>query len=276
MRYMTININGDLVDCNEPKVAGILNVTPDSFFDGGRYSTIDKALKQTEKLIDEGADFIDIGGQSTRPDSEFLSDETELSIVIPVIKAIKKEFPRVKLSIDTFWSKVAIESVNEGVGMINDISGGTLDNKMFETMGKLNVPYVLMHMRGTPQTMGNYTNYENLITDINYYFSKKISELRKFGVNDILLDPGFGFSKTLQQNYDLLKNIDIFKIFNLPLYIGISRKSMIYKCLETSAEDALIGTSALNLYALQKGAHILRVHDVKEAKQMIKLWKMLN
>lgn len=276
MRYMTININGDLVDCNEPKVAGILNVTPDSFFDGGRYSTIDKALKQTEKLIDEGADFIDIGGQSTRPDSEFLSDETELSIVIPVIKAIKKEFPRVKLSIDTFWSKVAIESVNEGVGMINDISGGTLDNKMFETMGKLNVPYVLMHMRGTPQTMGNYTDYENIITDINYYFSKKISELRKFGVNDILLDPGFGFSKTLQQNYDLLKNIDKFKIFNLPLYIGISRKSMIYKCLETSAEDALIGTSALNLYALQKGAHILRVHDVKEAKQMIKLWKMLN
>lgn len=276
MRYMTININGDLVDCNEPKVAGILNVTPDSFFDGGRYSTIDKALKQTEKLIDEGADFIDIGGQSTRPDSEFLSDETELSIVIPVIKAIKKEFPRVKLSIDTFWSKVAIESVNEGVGMINDISGGTLDNKMFETMGKLNVPYVLMHMRGTPQTMGNYTDYENLITDINYYFSKKISELRKFGVNDILLDPGFGFSKTLQQNYDLLKNMDKFKIFNLPLYIGISRKSMIYKCLETSAEDALIGTSALNLYALQKGAHILRVHDVKEAKQMIKLWKMLN
>lgn len=276
MRYMTININGDLVDCNEPKVAGILNVTPDSFFDGGRYSTIDKALKQTEKLIDDGADFIDIGGQSTRPDSEFLSDETELSIVIPVIKAIKKEFPRVKLSIDTFWSKVAIESVNEGVGMINDISGGTLDNKMFETMGKLNVPYVLMHMRGTPQTMGNYTDYENLITDINYYFSKKISELRKFGVNDILLDPGFGFSKTLQQNYDLLKNMDKFKIFNLPLYIGISRKSMIYKCLETSAEDALIGTSALNLYALQKGAHILRVHDVKEAKQMIKLWKMLN
>lgn len=276
MRYMTININGDLVDCNEPKVAGILNVTPDSFFDGGRYSTIDKALKQTEKLIDEGADFIDIGGQSTRPDSEFLSDETELSIVIPVIKAIKKEFPRVKLSIDTFWSKVAIESVNEGVGMINDISGGTLDNKMFETMGKLNVPYVLMHMRGTPQTMGNYTDYENLITDINYYFSKKISELRKFGVNDILLDPGIGFSKTLQQNYDLLKNIDKFKIFNLPLYIGISRKSMIYKCLETSAEDALIGTSALNLYALQKGAQILRVHDVKEAKQMIKLWKMLN
>lgn len=276
MRYMTININGDLVDCNEPKVAGILNVTPDSFFDGGRYSTIDKALKQTEKLIDEGADIIDIGGQSTRPDSEFLSDETELSIVIPVIKAIKKEFPRVKLSIDTFWSKVAIESVNEGVGMINDISGGTLDNKMFETMGKLNVPYVLMHMRGTPQTMGNYTDYENLITDINYYFSKKISELRKFGVNDILLDPGFGFSKTLLQNYDLLKNIDKFKIFNLPLYIGISRKSMIYKCLETSAEDALIGTSALNLYALQKGAHILRVHDVKEAKQMIKLWKMLN
>ena len=276
MRYMTININGDLVDCNEPKVAGILNVTPDSFFDGGRYSTIDKALKQTEKLIDEGADFIDIGGQSTRPDSEFLSDETELSIVIPVIKAIKKEFPRVKLSIDTFWSKVAIESVNEGVGMINDISGGTLDNKMFETMGKLNVPYVLMHMRGTPQTMGNYTDYENLITDINYYFSKKISELRKFGVNDILLDPGFGFSKTLQQNYDLLKNMDKFKIFNLPLYIGISRKSMIYKCLETSAEDALIGTSALNLYALQKGAQILRVHDVKEAKQMIKLWKMLN
>jgi dihydropteroate synthase len=273
---MTININGDLIDFKEPKIIGILNVTQDSFYDGGKYSTIDKALKHTEKLIDEGADFIDIGGQSTRPNSQLLSDEIELNTVIPVIKAIKKEFPFVKLSIDTFWSKVALESVNEGVGMINDISGGTLDKKMFETIGKLKVPYVLMHMRGTPQTMGNYTDYENLIIDINYYFSKKINALKEFGVNDILLDPGFGFSKTLEQNYKLLKNMEKFKIFNLPLYIGISRKSMIYKCLDTSADDALIGTSALNLYALQKGAQMLRVHDVKEAKQMVKLWKMLN
>lgn len=273
---MTINISGSLVDFNIPKVAGILNITEDSFYDGGKYSTIEKALKHTEELIAEEADFIDIGGQSTRLGSRFLSEEDELSQVIPVIKAIKKKFPFVKLSIDTFWSKVAEESVNEGVSMINDISGGSMDEKMFETVGRLKVPYVLMHMRGTPQTMGTFTEYNNLILDINYYFSKKISELKKFGVNDILLDPGFGFSKTLEQNYELLKNIDKFKIFNLPLYIGMSRKSMIYKCLEITVEEALIGTSALNLYALQKGAHILRVHDVKEAKQMINLWKMLN
>lgn len=273
---MTINISGSLVDFNIPKVAGILNITEDSFYDGGKYSTIEKALKHTEELIAEEADFIDIGGQSTRPGSRFLSEEDELSQVIPVIKAIKKKFPFVKLSIDTFWSKVAEESVNEGVSMINDISGGSMDEKMFETVGRLKVPYVLMHMRGTPQTMGTFTEYNNLILDINYYFSKKISELKKFGVNDILLDPGFGFSKTLEQNYELLKNIDKFKIFNLPLYIGMSRKSMIYKCLEITVEEALIGTSALNLYALQKGTHILRVHDVKEAKQIINLWKMLK
>ncbi|MDR2122652.1 MAG: dihydropteroate synthase [Flavobacteriaceae bacterium] len=273
---MTINVNGELIDLEQPKIAGILNITQDSFFDGGKYFTIEKALKQTEKLLAEGADFIDIGGQSTRPGSEFLSAEEELKRIIPVIKAIKKEFQQVRLSIDTFWSEVAKETVNEGAGMINDISGGSLDEKMFETIGELKVPYVLMHMRGTPQTMGQFTDYNNLVLDIIYYFSEKIEKLRKFGINDILLDPGFGFSKTLEQNYELLKNLDKFTLFNLPLYIGLSRKRMIYHLLNTDAKNALTGTSALNFYALQKGAHILRVHDVKEAKQMINLWKMLK
>ncbi|MDR1876726.1 MAG: dihydropteroate synthase [Flavobacteriaceae bacterium] len=273
---MTININGKLTDFNQPRIAGILNVTEDSFFDGGRYSTVDKALKQTEKLIADGADLIDIGGQSTRPGSEFLTEEKELKKVIPVIRAIKREFQNVKLSIDTFWSKVAKEAVSEGVGMINDISGGSLDKKMFETIGELKVPYVLMHMRGTPQTMGMFTDYKDMISELIYYFSEKISELRKFGVNDILLDPGFGFSKTIEQNYELMRNLDKFKMFGIPLYVGISRKRMIYSPLNTNAEGALTGTSALHLYALQKGADLLRVHDAKEAKEMIKLWKMLK
>ncbi len=273
---MTINVNGELVDFEQPKIAGILNITEDSFFDGGKYSTEDKALKQAEKLLNEGADFIDIGGQSSRPGSEFISAEDELKRVIPIIKSIKKEFPESRLSIDTFWSKVAEESVNEGVGMINDISGGNIDEKMFETVGKLKVPYVLMHMRGTPQTMGQFTDYKDVVLDVNYYFSEKVSELRKYGVSDILLDPGFGFSKTLEQNYELMKNLDKMKIFGLPLYVGISRKRMIWQPLEITIEEALTGTSALNLFALQKGANLLRVHEVKEAKQMIKLWKMLK
>ncbi len=273
---MTININGEIIDLEYPKIAGILNITEDSFFDGGRYSTVNEALKQTEKLLNEGADFIDIGGQSTRPGSELISEEEELKRVIPVIKSIKKEFPNARISVDTFWSKVAEESINEGSGMINDISGGSMDKKMFETIGKLKVPYVLMHMKGTPKTMTQLTAYKDIVLDVNYYFSEKINKLREYGVSDILLDPGFGFSKTLEQNYELMKNLDKLSVFGLPLYVGISRKSMIWKLLETNVEDSLTGTAALNLFALQKGASLLRVHEVKEAKQIIKLWEMLK
>lgn len=273
---MTININGELIDFNTPKIAGILNVTEDSFFDGGKHYTCNQALKQAEKLLTEGADFIDIGGQSTRPGAKFLSAEEELKRVIPVIKQIKKEFPTSKISVDTFWAKVAEETVNEGAGMINDISAGSIDHNMFPTIGRLKVPYVLMHMRGTPQTMSQLTDYKDLILDINYFFSEKIKELRELGVNDILLDPGFGFSKTLEQNYKLMKNLDKFTIFNLPLYVGISRKGMMYKLFNTSAREVLSATSALHLYALEHKANLLRVHDVKEAKEMIKLWEMLK
>lgn len=273
---MTINVNGELIDFSEPKIAGILNLTEDSFYDGGKYSTMDKALKQTEKLIVDGADFIDIGGQSTRPGADFLSAEVELKRIIPVLRQIKKEFPDSKISVDTFWSKVAEETVNEGAGMINDISGGNIDENMFSTIGRLKVPYVLMHMKGTPKTMSQQTNYKDLILDINYFFSEKINELKELGVNDILLDPGFGFSKTMEQNYEIMKNLDKFAIFNLPLYVGISRKGMIYKLLNTTAQKILTPTSALHLYALEHGAHLLRVHDVKEAKEIIKLWEMLR
>jgi len=273
---MTLNINGELIDLDKVQVAGILNVTEDSFFDGGRYLSENQALKQAEKLLADGADFIDIGGQSTRPDSKFLSADAELQRLIPVVKAVKKEFPQSRLSVDTFWAKVAEEAVNEGVGMINDISGGSIDKKMFETVGRLKVPYVLMHMRGTPQTMGQFTDYKDLILEMNRYFSQKIRELREFGVNDILLDPGFGFSKTIEQNYELMKNLDLLDLFKLPLYVGVSRKGMIWKPLDITPDEALTGTSVLNFYALQKGAKFLRVHDVKEARQVIKIWKLLS
>lgn len=270
---MNINVNGNLVDVSLPKIAGILNITEDSFFDGGKYFSESNALKRVENMLSEGADFIDIGAQSTRPQSVMFSAEEENKRLLPVIKIIKKEFPEAMLSVDTFWSEVAKQTVLEGVGMINDISGGAIDDKMFETIGELKVPYVLMHMKGTPQTMTSQTDYNDLILDINYYFSEKIAQLRNFGVNDILLDVGFGFSKTLEQNYLLMKNLDKFKLFGLPLYVGISRKSMIYKLFNSSPSESLNGTSVLNFMALQKGAKILRVHDVKEAKEVVEIWK---
>lgn len=273
---MKYYIQGEKVNLNEPKVAGILNLTEDSFFDGGCYNTEKKALLQVEKLISEGADFLDIGGQSTRPGSKFITAEEELKRVIPIIKIIKKEYPRIKLSIDTFWSKVANESVQEGVGMINDVSGGTIDPLMLPTIGRLKVSYVLMHMRGTPQTMNQYTKYENLVENVVQYFEEKIKEAKNFGIENLFLDPGFGFSKTLEQNYELLNQLNQLKKFNLPIYIGISRKKMIYETLNISVDEALVGTSALHLYALLQGANVLRVHDVKEAKQMITLAKQIK
>lgn len=250
---------------------GILNVTPDSFFDGGRYNQGSTFLLQAEKMIREGADFIDVGGYSSRPGAVDIPEEEELTRVIPVIQAIKKEFPTVILSIDTFRSKVAHAAVNEGAALVNDISGSQLDPKMVETVAVLRVPYIAMHMRGTPQTMNQLTQYENLVKEVLDYFHRKIHELIAAGVADVIIDPGFGFAKTVAQNFELLKNLNQLQIFERPLLVGLSRKSMIWRTLEITPDDSLNGTSALNTIALIKGATILRVHDVKEAREVITL-----
>ncbi len=252
-------------------------MTPDSFYSGSRKNSVTDAVLQAEKVLTEGGTIIDIGGQSTSPTSSMLSSSEELNRIAPTIKAIRKEFPQAIISIDTFYSDVAKSAVEElGVNIINDISGGQIDDKMFETVAQLNVPYILMHMRGTPQTMQQYTNYNDLIKDIFYYFSEKISKLNQLGVNDIIIDPGFGFSKTLEQNYKLMSNLKYFDTFELPLLVGVSRKTMIYKLLGCEPSDSLNGTSVLNTYSLLSGANILRVHDVKEATECIKIFEELK
>lgn len=250
---------------------GILNVTPDSFFDGGRYTHGNTFLLQAEKMIREGADFIDVGGYSSRPGAVDIPEEEELNRVIPVIQAVKKEFPTVIVSIDTFRSRVAHTAVNEGAALVNDISGGQLDARMFETVGTLQVPYIAMHMRGTPQTMNQLTHYENLVKEVLDYFHQKIYNLIAAGVNDVIIDPGFGFAKTVDQNFQLLKDLNQFQVLEKPLLVGLSRKSMIWRTLEITPDDSLNGTSVLNTIALIKGASILRVHDVKEAREVISL-----
>ncbi len=250
---------------------GILNVTPDSFFDGGHYTHGNTFLLQAEKMIREGADFIDVGGYSSRPGAIDIPEEEELNRVIPVIQAIKKEFPTVIVSIDTFRSRVAHTAVNEGAALVNDISGGQLDARMFETVGTLQVPYIAMHMRGTPQTMNQLTHYENLVKEVLDYFHQKIYNLIAAGVNDVIIDPGFGFAKTVDQNFQLLKDLNQFQVLEKPLLVGLSRKSMIWRTLELTPDDSLNGTSVLNTIAMIKGASILRVHDVKEAREVISL-----
>lgn len=272
-----INIKGKLIDLSTPIVMGIINITPDSFYLNSRKQGIDDALRQARKILDEGGSIIDIGGQSTSLTSTPLSAQEELKRVAPVLKELRREFPEVIISIDTFYSKVARAAVEEyGVNIINDISGGQIDKMMFETVARLNVPYILMHMLGTPQTMQQYTDYDNMIREILFYFSEKVTKLNRFGVNDIIIDPGFGFSKTLEQNYELMANLKYFDIFELPLLVGISRKTMIYKLLNTTASDSLNGTTALNSYALQSGANILRVHDTKEAMECIKIYERIK
>lgn len=251
---------------------GILNVTPDSFYVGSRFTTEHAILTQTEKMLKEGATFIDVGGYSSRPGAENISEAEELSRTVEAVKHIIKKFPEAIVSIDTFRSTVAREAVLAGASMINDISSGTLDHNMFATVAELKVPYIAMHMRGTPQTMKELTTYENLINDITGYFHQKITALHALGVRDVIIDPGFGFSKTIDQNFQLLNHLDYFKILGRPILAGLSRKSMIWKTLTTTAEDALNGTTALNVAALVKGASILRVHDVKEAMQVITLY----
>ena len=269
---MTINLRGKLLELKEPKVMGIINNTPDSFFSGSRKIRVDEALWQAEKMIKDGADFLDIGGYSTRPGAEDIDPEEELNRIIPVIEQISERFPEIPLSVDTFRARVAREAVAYGAAVVNDVSGGNLDAEMFSMIAALKVPYILMHMRGTPQNMKDLAQYEDVVTDVMKELQEKIAALHQLGVNDVIVDPGFGFAKNIGHNFDLLKNLAHFSNFKLPLLIGISRKSMIYKSLGLSPDEALNGSTALHMIALQNGAQILRVHDVKEAKEVIKLY----
>jgi dihydropteroate synthase len=268
---MNINCNGNLIDLSTPKVMGILNVTPNSFYDGGKHKEINSIIHQVDKMLSEGADFIDIGAYSSKPSAEFVSEEEEIKRLVPIVKSLVETFPNIILSVDTFRAQVAKASVENGVAMVNDIAAGLLDDKMLETVAELKVPYIMMHMRGNPQTMQSLTDYNDIVKEMIFYFSERIQKARSFGISDIVIDPGFGFAKTLEQNYEVLHKMELFSILELPLLAGISRKSMIYKVLESSPQEALNGTSVLNTIALQKGAKILRVHDVKEAVECIKL-----
>ena len=272
----TINCKGTLINLSTPKVMGIVNVTPDSFFDGGKLTDADAVEFQVEKMLQEGATFIDLGGYSSKPGAEFVSEAEELNRVIPVVKLLVEKFPDILLSIDTFRSEVAKQAIENGAALINDISAGLLDENMLETVAKLQVPYIMMHMKGTPKTMQSLANYEDLLKEMNFYFSERIAKARRFGLNDIIIDPGFGFAKTLEQNYELLQNLELLQFHDLPILAGISRKSMIYKALETAPEEALNGTTFLHAFCLQKGATILRVHDVKEAVECVKLMSHLD
>jgi dihydropteroate synthase len=268
----TFQIKGCLYSWNKPKVMGILNLTPDSFFEGSRVPTDKKSvLEEAEKKIKEGADFLDLGGYSTRPGAADISIEEEIARVIPAISEIKKNFPDTLLSVDTFRSQVAKAAVEAGAELVNDISAGNLDPEMLPLVAQLGVPYIAMHMKGSPQTMQTETSYTDLVPDVLAYFGEKIEQFRKFGIKDVIIDPGFGFAKTREQNFELLRNLSSFKRLGLPILVGLSRKSMIYKTLEISANEALNGTTALNMFALLQGADILRVHDVKEAKETIEL-----
>jgi dihydropteroate synthase len=272
---MTINCKGYLLDLSTPKVMGVLNLTPDSFYDGGKFKNDKEALEQVGKNIQDGMDILDIGAYSSRPGADHISGEEELKRQSSVLQQITKEFPDLIISIDTFRSEVAKASIDQGAHIINDISAGNLDANMMDFIADSQVPYIMMHMRGTPQTMKSMTSYEHLVTDIISYFSKKVSEARSKGINDILIDPGFGFAKTIDQNFELLNHLKALKILNLPIISGISRKSTIYKTLNIDAKEALNGTTALNMVALMNGSSILRVHDVLEAKQCITLYQKL-
>jgi len=273
---MTINCKGNLIDLAAPKVMGILNITPNSFYDGGKFQEESVVLNQVEKILNEGATFIDIGAYSSKPNAEFVSEEEELQRILPILQQIIKQFPDIIVSIDTFRAEVAKQCVLNGAALINDISAGLLDEKMLPTVAELQVPYIMMHMKGNPQTMQSLAQYDDIVKEMIYYFSERIFEARKLGINDLIVDPGFGFAKTLEQNYEVMQKLDIFKQLELPLLVGISRKSMIYKTLETSAQEALNGTTFLNAIALEKGANILRVHDVKEAVEGLKLFEKLK
>jgi len=273
---MTINCKGQLIDLSSPKVMGILNITPDSFYDGGIHNNEREILKYVETMLFDGATFIDIGAFSSKPKANYISEEEELKRIIPIVSLLLKEFPDSLLSIDTFRSQVAKQCIEAGAALINDISAGKLDEQMLQTVANLHVPYIMMHMRGTPQNMQQQTTYNNLLKDILFYFSERMAAARDLGIVDVIVDPGFGFAKTMEQNYELLNQLELFNILEKPVLIGLSRKSMIYKTLKKPAQEALNGTTVLNTIALQKGASILRVHDVKEAMECIQLVETLN
>jgi dihydropteroate synthase len=255
---------------------GILNLTPDSFFDGGKYKDETSILRQVEYMLNHGATFIDMGAYSSRPGAEHVPEDEELQRMIPVIDLILNKFPDILISVDTFRSEVAAESIEHGAALINDISAGNLDKTMFDTVANYQVPYIMMHMKGTPQSMQKQATYSDVIQDLRSYFSEKIRETTSKKINDIIIDPGFGFAKTTEQNYTLLNHLDLFQTFGLPILIGLSRKSMIYKVLGSSPQEALNGTTALHTIALLKGANIIRAHDVKEAMECVKLVEVLK
>lgn len=272
----TINCKGKLIDLLTPKVMGIINLTPDSFYDGGKLSSEKEIIQQAKKMLEEGATFLDLGGYSSRPGAKFVSEADELNRVLPVVKLLIKEFPTVNLSIDTFRSPIAKKCLENGACMINDISAGLLDPNMLEVIANYQVPLVMMHMRGNPETMMLNTNYKDLTNEVLYFFSERISKARSLGINDIIVDPGFGFSKKLDQNFELFNDLELFSSLKTPVLVGISRKSMIQKKINTSAKESLNGTTALHAIALQKGVSILRVHDVKEAFETISLLQNLK
>lgn len=272
---MTINCLGQLIDLSSPKVMGILNVTPNSFYDGNRYNSENLILKQVEKMLSEGATFIDLGAYSSKPNAELVSEEEEIARLILVQQSVLKHFPDAILSIDTFRSNVAKICLDSGAAIINDISAGTLDENMFGVVAHFHAPYIMMHLRGTPQTMTTLTQYDDIVKELLYYFSEKIARARSFGISDLIIDPGFGFAKTLDQNYEVLQKLELFQNLDYPILVGISRKSMVYKVLESSADAALNGTTVLNTIALSHGANILRVHDVKEAVESVRLFEKM-
>lgn len=276
-RKNTINLNGRLIDFSKPVVMGILNVTPDSFFDGGKYRTEKNVLKRAEEILVQGGTIIDIGAISTQPGAEGISTKAEIERLLPAVKAVRKNFPEAFISIDTYRSWVAMEVIQEcGACIVNDVTGGNFDVHMFDTIGKLGVPYILMHMQGTPLKMQENPEYEDIIREISLFFTEKTKQLTKAGVKDVIIDPGFGFGKTLEHNYDLLNRLDSFKVFQLPVMVGVSRKSMVFKLLGSKPDEALNGTSVINTLALMGGADLLRVHDVREAVEAVKIMNMIR
>jgi len=268
---MTINCKGNLIDLSSAKVMGVLNITPDSFYDGGKYKNESDILHQVERMLQEGATFIDVGAYSSRPGASHISEEQELQRIVPVIELLTKHFHDILISVDTFRSNVAAATIDLGAAMINDISGGKMDENMFSTVGQLQVPYIVMHMLGTPQTMQQNPNYKNVVTEIISFFAEQLFKLRALQVNDIIIDVGFGFGKTISHNFEILQNLALFKNLDVPILTGVSRKSMLYKTLDITAKEALNATTVANTIALLNGSNILRVHDVEEAVEAVKI-----
>jgi dihydropteroate synthase len=269
----TLNCRGRLLTFDSPIVMGIINVTPDSFYSGSRQSTVDAALQKAEQMINEGATILDLGGQSTRPNSKQISAEEEAERVCPAIEAVHKQFPYAIISVDTYYALVAEEALQAGASIVNDISAGTLDNNMLSTVANLKAPYICMHMKGSPENMQQHAIYENVTREVLDYFIQRIHVCKKAGINDVIIDPGFGFAKTITHNFELLRNLSVFKMLEKPIIVGLSRKSTVYKTLGITSEEALNGTTVMNTLALLNGANILRAHDVKEAVEAIKLFK---